>query len=256
MFIAWDRMVRNAEGAADGGAPADTPAPAAPDAPAAPSTLLTEDPPALSDPAALPPGEDTEGAKPGEEAKGEEKAPEPIDPASYEVTLPEGIDRDDPLVEAFLAGAAKGGMEQDSVQAVLDSLAPKLAERLAEPANMWRDLNEQWRGEIKRMPDIGGANEAKTVATVRSAIDTLCTGYRLSDGTEVSAQQERQALVDALNLTGAGNNPALVRFLYRAASRLVEPGVADPGPVTGGAVPQSGNAAARMYPSSADAAGV
>lgn len=247
MLVAWDRLVRNAEGA-DSGAPTDTPAPDTPAAPAAqeaaPATLLTEEPPASTE------------EKPAEatETKAEEKAPEPIDPASYEVTLPEGIDRDDPLVEAFLAGAAKGGMEQDSVQAVLDSLAPKLAERLAEPANMWRDLNEQWRGEIKRMPDIGGANEAKTIATVRNAMNTLCTGYKLADGTEVSAQQEQAALVDALNMTGAGNNPALVRFLYRAAARLVEPGVSDPGPVSGGAVPNTGNLAARMYPSSADAA--
>ena len=112
-------------------------------------------------------------------------------------------------------------------------------------------LRESVTGRGMRLHE---TSQGEAHATVRAAMNTLCTGYKLADGTEVTAKQEQAALNDALNLTGAGNNPAVVRFLYRAAARLVEPGVADPGPVTGGAVPNAGNVAARMYPSSADAA--
>jgi len=242
MLLRWARIAYAADGAEGGSpdvvetAPADAAPATEPAGDQGGTSLLTEAPPA----------ETPADAKP-------EAAPEPIDPASYEVKLPEGLDRDDDLLTSFLEGAAKGGMDNESVQAVLDSLAPKLAERLAGPSKAWADLNGEWQKEVRGMPDIGGDKLPGTVSAISRAFDQVCTGYTRADGTEVSAKQEQADLKAALDLTGAGNNPAIVRAMHRFAVRLMEPGAdGRPGAVTGSAVPNQPSTAARMYPSASD----
>lgn len=116
-------------------------------------------------------------------------------------------------------------------------------------------MNAEWQKEIKGDPAIGGDKLAATVQAVSRAFDHVCTGYTRADGTEVPAKQEIAELKAALDLTGAGNNPAIVRAMHRFAVRLMEPGAdGRSGVVTGSAVPNQPSIAARMYPSASDGA--
>ena len=240
MLIERNRIVRMADdggagGAADPGT-ASTPAvetpPAADPAPAVQSalkdTLLTAEPPKTEGDKPA-----TEGEKKGAgEGEKEPPAPEPMKPEDYKLELPEGITADDPLLTAFLEGAAKGGMDNESVQAVVSALGPKLAEQMAAPMKAWTTLNETWQSEVKADPVIGGANLPATIKTVADAISL------------VSTPEEAQAAREALTMTGAGNNPAIVRLMHRMASRLVEKGA-----VQGRSPAESRSAAAVLYPS-------
>ena len=253
-----NRIVRMAEDGGAGGAAADpgtASTPAAETTTAATTEAAPEVQPALKDTLLSAEPEKTEGDKPATEGdkpategekkdgagEGEKKdtpAPEPMKPEDYKLELPEGITADDPLLTAFLEGAAKGGMDNESVQAVVSSLGPKLAEQLAAPMKAWTSLNEQWQAEVKADPVIGGANLPATIKTVADAISL------------VSTPEEAQAAREALTMTGAGNNPAIVRLMHRMASRLVEKGA-----VQGNSPAESRSAAAVLYPSHSAAKG-
>ncbi len=242
MLIERNRIVRAAEDGGGAGAAADpgaasTPAvetpttPAvetAPEAqPALKDTLLSAEPPKTKGDKPATEGEKEKGA-----GEGNKPAPEPMKPEDYKLELPEGITADDPLLTAFLEGAAKGGMDNESVQAVVSALGPKLAEQLQAPVKAWTTLNETWQAEVKADPVIGGANLPATIKTVADAISL------------VSTPEEAQAAREALTMTGAGNNPAIVRLMHRMASRLVEKGA-----VQGNSPAESRSAAAVLYPS-------
>lgn len=249
MLIERNRIVRAAEDGGGAGAAADpgaasTPAVETPTTPAvetAPEvqpalkdTLLSAEPPKTEGDKPATEGDKpaTEGEKEKGAGEGDKPAPEPMKPEDYKLELPEGITADDPLLTAFLEGAAKGGMDNESVQAVISSFGPKLAEQMAAPMNAWTTLNETWQAEVKADPVIGGANLPATIKTVADAISL------------VSTPEEAQAAREALTMTGAGNNPAIVRLMHRMASRLVEKGA-----VQGNSPAESRSAAAVLYPS-------
>jgi hypothetical protein len=230
-----DSAVASAEPAA-----AASPAAVAPAASAAPGAEQQAAAPVVSAdaPAPLPTVADTllDPAKPAEAEPA--KPAEPIDPASYELTLPDGVKRDDPLVAAFLESAAGSRLENAAVQAVLDKAAPIIAEQMRAPYQAWVDLNKQWQADVKADAEIGGQNFEKTISTVTGLIDRFGT----------------PALKDALLTTGAGNHPEMIRFLAKIGAAYVEAG---PGPAVGSSPPQP---AARerglqaLYPSAAPAA--
>lgn len=179
-----------------------------------------------------------EGAKPEGEKPAEEAPAEPIDPKSYleGLKLPEGVTAEDPVLTAFLEGAAKGGMDAESVQAIVESIGPKMQETLAAPYQAWKDLQETWQGAVKADTEIGGDKLPGVVSTINRALTAVC-GDMIGD------------IKTALETTGAGNNPAVIKAMYRMAKGLVEPS----GPVTGTPPnPQPAkNPAKLLYPSAA-----
>jgi hypothetical protein len=171
------------------------------------------------------------------EAPKEAAPAEPIDPASYEVKLPEGMTREDPMVSNFLASAAELGLKGDAVQTVLDKMAPLVAEQLAAPMKAWTDLNNAWQAEIKADPEVGGTKLTASVATITSVIDRFGT----------------PELKDALRMTGAVNNPHIFRFLHKLSAAYTEATPVAAG--NSGFVAPPGRALAAMYPSARQEAG-
>lgn len=217
--------------------PAQAPAPAQapvidPNLPKAPAPLTGEDPNA---PKPVEPPKVPEPPKPGEE--------KPIDPASYKVEgLPEEIKADDPLIKSFLEGAADARMSQEGVTALLQKIAPQVAEQLRAPYKAFADLQTAWQNEVKTDNEIGGDKWAKTHATLRSGITTFS-----------GSPEAAQAVDAALAQTGAGNNPAIVKLLNNLFTRLLEST-----PVVGSPAEQRrSTAASTMYdhPSSTSSTG-
>jgi hypothetical protein len=157
----------------------------------------------------------------------------PVDPASYEIKLPDGMAREDPMISAFLESAAGARLDGAAVQAVLDKVAPMVAEQLAAPQRAWASLNTEWQEQVRADPEIGGANLSGVIERVNATIERF----------------GNPALKEAMRLTGAANNPEILRYLnklsaaYTEATPVVSPG--SQGPVT---LPP-GRALAAMYPS-------
>lgn len=179
----------------------------------------------------------TEPPKPGEPPKPTEPPIEP--PAVFaldKVKLPEGMKADDPTLTSFggvLADDKLSPLERG--QKLLDLYADVTKKGRDAATEAWNTVQTQWQTETKADPAIGGVKWAGTQATIAKAIDTL--------GPEHAA-----AFRQALDITGAGNHPAVARALHAWATKLTE-GVHVGGNPPGGA-PQTVKEA--FYPNSPD----
>lgn len=171
-------------------------------------------------------------AKPEGDATGDEKpadkAAEPVDFTALK--LPEGVAQDDPLLASFTEAAAESGMSLDAAQALLDKIQPKIAAQIeAAQVQLYDAAKERisaWERSVREDPEIGGKNLAANMSRI---IDTVA---RFGDVAEVK---------NALNMTGAGSNPAIVRLLHNMSKALSEGGAVAQGappsaPKTVGAV--------------------
>lgn len=167
------------------------------------------------------------------------KAPEGA-PEKYEAfTVPEGFTLD----ETVSAEAGKIFKElelsQVAAQKLVDFYISKTTEAADAPYALWKEQNDTWVKEIMSDPKLGHRiSEVKR--TISLAIDglgdpTLAQGFR-----------------EAMDYTGAGNNPAFIRAFYALAQKVTEGthvsgnGPSKLGQQAPGRV--SGPGAAAMYP--------
>jgi len=129
-------------------------------------------------------------------------------------------------------------LSQAQAQQLVDFYTAKTTESANQPYEAWNSMQEQWVKEVKADPQIGPRlNEVKT--TIARAIDGL------NDPKLAASFRE------AMDFTGAGNNPAFIKAFYKLAQMVTEGGhVAGSGPSTAsqrraGEVP---SAAQAMYP--------
>jgi hypothetical protein len=170
-------------------------------------------------------------AKADAPAVDETPAAEAVAPAAaeYALTVPPGMNADDPLFGAFKEIAAKHGLSLEAAQDIVDMVAPKLTDALTAPYQLWKKTQETWQAEAKADSEFGGPNFARNMASIAKVLDQHCD----------------PKLRDALNVTGAGNHPAIIRSFWRLAQILTEPShvaAAKPASV-------SKDAAGVMYPS-------
>lgn len=203
------------EGAGAPAAPA--PAPAAPAAAPAPVAALTDAPaPAPADPlAAL--GALTDETKVELDAEGkpiEKKADAAADaPIEYtDFTLPEGATLNEELRDQFTGILAEAKVPQEAAQKLVDLYGgemKKLADAAKAPYQAWHDTQRDWQASVKADPEIGGPNLEPMKAEVAKVINAI-------------AGNEAPKLREALKFTGAGNNPDVLRFLYRCSQAMNE----------------------------------
>lgn len=179
-----------------------TPAPAA-SPPPTPADVPSSSPPTeVKSAAEETPSLLNEAAAPG--LKEETGAPE-----KYEFNFPDGY-KSDPEVMKEISGLFKGmNLNQGNAQKLVDFYVGKTQEAFNAPFNAYRDMTERWMKEIKADPEIGGRLD-QVKSTVASAIDSL--------GDPKLASDFRRAM----DLTGAGNNPAFVRTFYKLAQMVTE----------------------------------
>lgn len=144
-----------------------------------------------------------------------------LPPIEYgDFNFPQGFEKDDTILSQFTEVAKGLRMPQDKAQALID-LGTKLQTNFAEKGmETWLNTNKEWESQVKADPEIGGQNIDKTISTVAKSIDMY-------------GGKEAQALRDAFDITGAGNNPFIVKYLYRMASQLTEGGPINGAPSRG-----------------------
>lgn len=189
--------------------PADTPPAAAPVA--APAAAPAGDPtpaaPAASDAdkggnASADAGKEGDAAKPGETT--EDAAGAPAEYAAFE--LPEGFAADGPVMDEFKAAAKELKLPQGEAQK-LASLGAKLVQQtLDQQREAWTAQTAAWVETAQTDPEIGGAQMPERVAVAVKALDRFGT----------------PELKEALNTTGMGNHPEVIRFMHRVGLAIGE----------------------------------
>lgn len=157
--------------------------------------------------------EKKEEAKPSllnqkEEEKKEEAKPGA--PEKYEAwKLPEGYEFSEEVATEVGAMFKEIGLTQEQGQKLVDYYAKSTLEAAEAPVNLWLDKQEEWQNEIKNDPKIGSK-----LPVVKASIAKMVDGL----GDTKLADSFREAM----DYTGAGNNPAFVRLMYALAQKYGE----------------------------------
>lgn len=212
-----------------------TPAPA-------PTPSLVNTTPA--DPAATPPAPAVDPAvKPADPAVDPAAAPKPEDapkpdPALDTKANPFKVDEIkfssadfavDPVIgQELTAIVNEHGIPRNAVAALIGLQEKTMLANSEKSSREWDTLQEKWATEAKKDPEIGGDNWAKTHNQLGQLLDKF------------GSPEVRQAL----DVTGAGNHPAIIKFMSKIASQFSESGF-----ISGNSAADSGlTLAQKMYP--------
>lgn len=197
---------------------AEAPVEAAPSA--EPVADLATETPAEEAPAAEEAAAETpaEGAEPAAEAKPEGEPEAKAFPTYEDWTVPEGMEMQTEQTGALNNIFGKHNLSQEAGQEIIDygsGILRKAQEQMAQhQQEVWADTQTTWRKDCEKQ--FGNryntmVNDAKTAITEA-----------------VPNDKDRAALWDALNLTGAGNHPAVVKAFAAIGRRSRERGAPAP----------------------------
>lgn len=139
-----------------------------------------------------------DAAKAAEDAKKLEGAPE-----KYEFKLPEGQALNADVQAQFEATARELNMPQAAAQKLVEVMAPKIA---AAQAAAFEKVQTEWVAKAKADPEIGGDKFDANLAVAMKAMDRFGS----------------PALKTYLNESGLGNNPELLRMMFKAGQAISE----------------------------------
>jgi hypothetical protein len=101
--------------------------------------------------------------------------------------------------------------------------------------NQWNEVNKGWKDAIMSDEEYGGANVQENLNVARSVIERFG-----------GDKEEIGKIRDALNETGAGNNPEVMRLLYRVGKAMQDD------KLHGGANDAGGKGQKDFFPNSPD----
>lgn len=129
------------------------------------------------------------------------------EPVAYEsLKLPDGISVDPESLAAATELFRASALSQEQAQKFIDLAVSREQAAARKGAQAFVDLQNKWVSEIKADPDIGGDKLTASLASAARAIDRLGV----------------PGLREALNLTGAGNHPAVVKAFVRLGQMVSE----------------------------------
>lgn len=138
-----------------------------------------------------------------ENADGEQQAEKPGAPEKYEFQAPEGQAFDDAILEAYSDVAKELNLSQDDAQKLLDKVAPVMHARQQEQI---AQVQEGWAEASRADKEFGGDKLDANLGVAKKALDAF-------------ASPELKTLLKG---TGLGNNPEVIRFMYRAGKAISE----------------------------------
>ena len=126
-------------------------------------------------------------------------------PESYEFQAIEGADleTDSVPVQAFSEVAKELNLTQEQAQSVLDKVAPALKQQNEDYIN---NVRSEWVESVRTDPEIGGDQLQENLGKAVRVLDAFGT----------------PELKSLLGETGLGDNPEIIRFLYRTYQDIGE----------------------------------
>lgn len=135
--------------------------------------------------------------------EGKAEGDKPGAPEKYEFKPQEGRVFDEAIIAAYSDVARELNLSNEDAQKVLDKVAPVMAERQLAQLEAVKDA---WAESAKSDKEFGGEKITENLGTAKKALDAFGT-------------PELKAL---LNESGFGNNPEVIRFMYRAGKAISE----------------------------------
>lgn len=132
-------------------------------------------------------------------------------PDEYKFTPPEGTTYDDKLIAAATPIFRELGLSQAAADKLVTMHNTEMARIAKEGLDTRAAMIERWNAETKADPDMGGKLD-KVKADLGRFKDVMFAG-------DLKA---RTAFEEAVDLTGAGHHPAIIKGLWLAAQKVIE----------------------------------
>ncbi len=146
--------------------------------------------------------------KPADDKPADDK-PADDTPIEYDFKMPEGIEVDETKLTEFKAIAAEAKIPNETAQKLIDLYGDQIKDLVNAPYQAWQDTQREWQQSIAKDPELGGTNFEPMKQEIAKAIDTI-------------GGKDAQKMREAFSFTGAGNNPEIVRFVFRMAKAVNE----------------------------------
>jgi len=144
--------------------------------------------------------EDGDGAG-NSEGEGKE-APQGA-PEKYEFKAPEGQEFDTGTIEAFSEIAKELNLTQEAAQKLLDRMGPTIE---TQQKGQLQAIHNEWKQASQTDKEFGGEKLAENLSVAKKALDAF-------------GSPELRALLEQ---SGLGNNPEVIRFMFRAGKAISE----------------------------------
>ncbi|KKM17597.1 hypothetical protein LCGC14_1674220 [marine sediment metagenome] len=139
-------------------------------------------------------------------------------PKDYEdFKLPEGVELDEVALADFVPMAKEAGLTQEQAQKLVDFQAKRVQEYSDSQEKAWTDMQESWRVATKSDKEIGGPAFDQSLAQAKTFLKAYGT----------------PELMEALDTTGMGNHPEVIRAFARAGKAMGDDKLAIGGPGDG-----------------------
>ncbi len=124
-------------------------------------------------------------------------------PEQYEFKAPEGREYDPGVLQAYSEVAKELNLPQEAAQKMIDKIAPLIEARQVEQI---QSVKNDWAEAAKVDQEFGGEKLNENLAVAKKALDKF------------GSPQLRTLLEES----GLGNNPEVIRFMYRAGKAISE----------------------------------
>jgi hypothetical protein len=142
--------------------------------------------------------------------EGDDKAGDPLDvvpeDGKYSLTMPEGVEVDQELVDALGPEFKDLGLTPRQAQKLADKFVDIQTKRGTAAAEGWANRVQGWADTAKKDKEIGGDKWDGTVSSAQRALTKLGT----------------PELKGYLNASGGGNHPELIRIFAKVGSMIQE----------------------------------
>ena len=157
-------------------------------------------------------------------------------PKKYEdFTLPEGTEFSEEGIAKITKYGKDNNLSQGALQGMVDIGLEAIQENVAaydtHMQEQWGEVREGWVNEIKADKELGGDKLPETIKFASSAVRTFGKEVPVLDDKGVPVVDSRgqpqtmNDLAHALDITGAGDNPVLVRVFAQLGKLAGEGGI-------------------------------
>ena len=142
----------------------------------------------------------------------------PVVPEKYELKLPENTRLSPEFVDKVSLYAKEKQLTNEMAQEILNREAAAVDGYYNQHVQLFEKTVETWKQDAMKDPEIGGDGFTKNVELAHRALEKFST----------------PAFKDALETTGYGNHPELIRIFARIGKLMAEDRMVVPGAQTGG----------------------
>ena len=148
-----------------------------------------------------------QGTAPTAPAPATTEAPSPVAGAPESYELGEGLDPK--LSESATAMFKDLNLPQAGAKKLVDFYNTQMKGVMEQSRKAYDDMRADWRDKVKADPELGPNLESKVLPAIGRLKATL-------------SEADRNAFSEVMNLTGAGDHPAVIKALYKMAQSVGE----------------------------------